>query len=193
MTRFRALAPALIAIPLLLVGCSFSSNLTTSAASVAEQAAQALQDQLGTDTAPEIDCGEEAIDLLDGTVVDCLLTDPSSGLEYDTTVTLSDVDGSNFHIDVQVAETANNASDVEEEPTSDLTVTSDALAELAAGALEPELGYRPEISCSAADVPVVVDENIRCMIADEAGATSTVLITITEVDGTDYSINAQVQ
>ena len=40
-----------------------------------------------------------------GEVVECELTDPASGNVYDTTVTLSDVDGTKYHVDVQVAET----------------------------------------------------------------------------------------
>ncbi|MGO2521367.1 MAG: DUF4333 domain-containing protein [Microbacterium sp.] len=109
MKKYYSIGAALVLAPLLLAGCSFSANLTTPAQSVADQAAQALQDQLGTDFAPEMNCGDDDIALVNGTEVDCILTDPSNGFEYDTTVTLSEVDGTNFHIDVQVAETANNA------------------------------------------------------------------------------------
>lgn len=194
MKKIFAVSAAVLAIPLLLAGCSFSANLTTSAQSVADQAAQALQEQLGTEAAPEMDCGDDAVALVDGTVVDCILTDPTNGLEYDTTVTLSEVDGTDFHIDVQVADTANNADETQEETTStgDLTVPSTDLATLATGALEPELGFSPEIYCSPAEVPLVVDEETLCMITDPDGNRGTVSITITKVDGTDYAINAKV-
>ena len=193
MKKFVAFSAAVVVIPLLLAGCSFSANLTTSAQSVADQAAQALQEQLGTDVTPEMDCGDDAVPLVNETVVDCVLTDPTNGLEYDTTVTLSEVDGTNFHIDVSVADTANNADESHETTsTGDLTVPSTDLATLATGALEPELGFSPEIYCSPAEVPLVVDEEIQCMITDPDGNRGTVSITITKVDGTDYAINAKV-
>lgn len=194
MKRIYAVSAVFFTASLLLAGCSFSANLTTSAQSVADQAAQALQEQLGTDVTPEMDCGDDAVALVDGTVVDCTLTDPTNGLEYDTTVTLSEVDGTDFHIDVQVAETANNADAKKEDTasTGELTVPSADLATLATGALEPELGYSPVIYCSPEDIPLVVDEELLCMITDPDGNRGTVSITITKVDGTDYAINAKV-
>ncbi|MEU5153109.1 hypothetical protein [Glycomyces sp. NPDC021274] len=56
---------------------------------------------------PEIDCGEEDIEVVEGESVTCLLTDPSTGSEIDTTVTFETVDGTEYSLDVQVADTVN--------------------------------------------------------------------------------------
>ncbi len=102
-----ASAAAVIGI-LVLGACSVtaSANRTVGAEQIADQAEGALEEQIGQ--RPEIDCGDDQVDLVDGEVVDCELTDPASGDEYDTTVTLSDVDGTEYHIDVQVADQPND-------------------------------------------------------------------------------------
>lgn len=105
MTRSINAAAMGVFAALVLVGCSASANLTVSPDTVAQQAADALQEQVGSDVAPDMDCGDESIELAEGTVVDCVLTDPTSGAEYDAQVTLSDIDGTDYHIDVSVADT----------------------------------------------------------------------------------------
>lgn len=98
-----ALSVAVVAVAL--AGCTASASLTVPASTVEDQAAKALQEQVGSDTPPEMDCGEDAVPLKEGTEVPCVLTDPASGSKYDSTVTLSDIDGTKYHIDVQVAST----------------------------------------------------------------------------------------
>lgn len=110
MTRRRLLSiGALVALPasLLLAGCSFraSASLTVPASDIEDTAAGALEEQVGT--RPDLDCGDERVKLIDDTTVDCTLTDPSSGSEYDAVVTISDVEGTKYHVAVQVADTAN--------------------------------------------------------------------------------------
>lgn len=93
---------------LVLGACSVSAsaNRTVGAEQIADEAEGALEEQVGQ--RPDIDCGDDQVDLVDGEVVDCELTDPSTGSEYDTTVTLSNVDGTNFDIDVKVADQPND-------------------------------------------------------------------------------------
>ncbi|GMA32645.1 DUF4333 domain-containing protein [Litorihabitans aurantiacus] len=104
----RLALPVTTALGVLVLGaCSFSAsaNRTVSADQVATEAEDALEEQIGQ--RPEISCGDDQVDLVDGEVVDCLLTDPSTGSEFDTTVTISDVDGTDFRIAVEVAEQPN--------------------------------------------------------------------------------------
>lgn len=103
MTRTRNMLLATAVLGLALTGCTASVNVTVPASSVADQAAKALQKQVGSAEAPGMDCGTDAVPLKEGHVVDCTLTDPVSGSEYDAKVTLSDIKGTNYHIDVQVA------------------------------------------------------------------------------------------
>lgn len=88
-----------------LSGCSVnaSANLTVPGSDIADSAAGALEEQIGI--RPEMDCGDEQVDLVDGTVVDCVLTDPSTESTFDAPVTISDVDGTEYKVSVEVADT----------------------------------------------------------------------------------------
>lgn len=88
-----------------LAGCSFSANPTVPADDIATLAEDTLEEQIGQ--RPEIDCGDEAIGLVEGDEVDCLLTDPTTGSEFDTTIVFTSVEGSDYTIDIQVAEQPN--------------------------------------------------------------------------------------
>lgn len=90
----------------LLTGCSFSGTPTANAVDVAATAADALEQQVGS--RPEMDCGTETIEIVNGTVVNCVLTDPETGLTYDAPVTISDVDGLDYVVNVNVAAEPNN-------------------------------------------------------------------------------------
>lgn len=103
MRKSSLLLPVVLAFAL--AGCSVSVNATVPAPSLADQAADALQAQVGTAEAPELDCGDGNVDVTEGNVVDCVLTDPSTGTKFDATVTISNVKGTSYDIDVQVAET----------------------------------------------------------------------------------------
>lgn len=104
-TRVRgavAAAATLGAFALSACNVSASANLTASPEEIATEAEDAIEDQIGP--RPEIDCGDEEVDLVDGTVVGCELTDAITGSVFAMSVTLSDVDGSAFEILVEVAE-----------------------------------------------------------------------------------------
>jgi hypothetical protein len=108
-TRHRFLVGlALSAVAVGLAGCSFSignANPTAVESSrVSELAEDALEQQVGA--RPDIDCGSDEFALEEGASRTCVLTDPASGTEYDAEVVLSDIDGSKFHVDVEVADTA---------------------------------------------------------------------------------------
>ncbi len=196
MRRPTLAAAVLVPLALALAACSVSANLTVAADSLASKAEDALQEQTGADYAPVIDCGEDPVDLVEGEVVDCVLTDERAGSDYDTAITLTKVDGTKYSIDIEVAEQPRGSSgDGSTAGPTDatLTVPSTDLASLAAGALADQLGYRPEIGCAPEDVPLVEGGAVECPIQGQDGVASTVVITITEVDGTDYKINAVIQ
>ena len=99
------LAPALAAaavVAALLSGCTATATYTVSPEDLATTAENALEQQVGS--RPDIDCGTEDIDLVKGTVVPCILTDPASGDRFDAPVTIEEVDGSNYTIGVGVAD-----------------------------------------------------------------------------------------
>lgn len=189
-------APVLALFPLALVvltGCTFSANLTASASKVASTAEDALEQQVNV--RPTVDCGSDNVDLVVGTVVDCVTTDDATGDSYDTTVTISKVDGSTFTVSVQVAGTPQSGPTSTTEPTGQggavITVPAEDIASVAVGALTSKLGYTPAIHCSNG-IDLVVGNSILCMFTAQDGTKSTVNIEITKVDGTDYSINAVV-
>ncbi|MEP6477894.1 MAG: hypothetical protein ABJB03_00755 [Rhodoglobus sp.] len=101
---YKSIAPfALLAVAsaALLTGCA-SGPATDTAEHFATSTEDTLEQSVGS--RPVVDCGTDPIELVDGTVVTCVLTDPSTGTQYDTSVTISEVKGSDYHIDVKVAD-----------------------------------------------------------------------------------------
>ena len=93
------------AVTLLVAGCSFSmgsdGDPRDPASKIAETASDALAEEVGA--APDdFDCGEGDVDIVEGKVIDCTLTD--GGVSYPATVTISEVDGRDYRIDVEVAD-----------------------------------------------------------------------------------------
>ena len=192
--RSRPFVPLLVAASLLLVlaGCSFQAEAgpTVSGASVAKTAAKALEAKVGT--SPDIDCGTDDIIVVKGKKVTCELTD-TDGLVYDVAVTFTSVKGSTYHIDVKVADAAKNAPS----PTVPAggaapTVPGTDIAALAAQALTKQLGSAPDMSCADENVTIVVGNTAACSFTDAAGAFHDVTVTISEFDGSQYTIDAKV-
>ncbi|WP_435738015.1 hypothetical protein V5D56_05330 [Cellulosimicrobium sp. PMB13] len=100
LARTLTLVPAAALCAGVLTACSFNANLTVPASTIAADAERALAD-IGE---ADVDCGDESVDLVNDEVVECELTDPATGTLYDLTVTLSEVDGTDYHVDVQVAD-----------------------------------------------------------------------------------------
>jgi hypothetical protein len=193
-SRKLTLAVAGAAAALLLSGCSFSFTPqipTVSGDDVATAVEDQLEEQVGT--RPDVDCGTDDVLLEVGTSVTCVLTDPGSGLEYDTVVKFTKVDGTDFTFSFSVADTPNNPPQPTVDPNAP-TVTGDDIAALVVQALSPSLPLPPEVTCPEASVAIVVDNTTHCSYDDEQG-THDVLVTITSYDPTagTYSINATVQ
>lgn len=203
---FLLVAASLIA--LTLSGCSVSANLTVSASKVAETAANALEEKVGA--RPEVDCGDKDVALVDGTVVQCLVTDPATKLEYDARATISGVEGTTFRVSVDVAQTANNAAVTETEPTDgkaeeptvgtlgadgSLSVYDHELAALAADALTASYGARPTVICQEdpAQFVISVGTAIECkLIEAKTAARGVTTITVTSIDGAAFTIDVKV-
>jgi predicted small lipoprotein YifL len=192
--RFRPFVPVLVAASLLLAlaGCgSTGAGPTVSADKVAATAARALEAKVGTK--PDIDCGSHDIIVVKGKKITCELTD-TDGLSYDVAVTFASVTGSDYRINVKVADAPNNAP----HPTATAdtggapTVPGTDIAVLAASALAGELGFSPRISCADSEVPIVVGGTESCRFSDSEGADHAVTVTITEFDGSHYTIDAKV-
>ena len=184
-------AATAVAALLVLAGCSFSAEAgpTVSGASVAKTAAKALAAQVGS--TPAIDCGSDDIVVVKGKKITCQLTD-TDGLIYDVAITFTSVKGSTYHIDVKVADTAKNAPSPTVDPGSAPTVKGTDIAQLAAEALAPSLKFTPEIGCADDEVPIAVGNTEACGFTDPSGVDHNVTVTITEFDGTNYSIDAKV-
>ena len=177
---------------LVLAGCSFTAEAgpTVSGASVAKTAAKALEAKVGS--LPAIDCGSDDIIVVKGKKITCELTD-TDGLIYDVAVTFTSVKGSTYHIDVKVADTAKNApSPTVSSGDSAPTVAGTDIAALAAQALTKQLGSAPDMSCADENVSIVIGNTAACSFTDAAGAHHDVTVTITEFDGSNYTIDAKI-
>ncbi|QYH36591.1 DUF4333 domain-containing protein [Salinibacterium sp. M195] len=101
MLRSAILALAVISTTLL-AGCSSEPPVEVSATAIASTAAAALEESTGE--LPELDCGSDTIELKNGRVLECVLSDLTLVENFDAEVTISDVDGANYSVSVTVAE-----------------------------------------------------------------------------------------
>ena len=85
--------------PLLVLGMTGCATSTLTAEAVADGAADALEDEVGT--RPEISCPDD-LDAKVGAETRCTLTAPGDPTEYGVTVTVTSVDGDDARFDVQV-------------------------------------------------------------------------------------------
>lgn len=97
-----ALRAALLSAALILgaSACTVTANLTIPASEVATQAENAFKNDTGIIV--ELDCGPDRVDLVDGTKVECVASEPSTGKEFDAVVTLSGVDGTKYKLNVEL-------------------------------------------------------------------------------------------
>ncbi|MBP1240051.1 hypothetical protein ABID92_002864 [Frigoribacterium sp. PvP120] len=85
-----------------LAGCtaSASANRTVSADKFATSVADALEEQVGT--RPDVDCGDDAIDVVDGEEVHCDVNTPGYDVVYDSVSVVNTDDGENYTVSVTV-------------------------------------------------------------------------------------------
>lgn len=83
-----------------LTGCSVKATVTVPASNVAKGAADALEKQIGQ--RPVIDCGSGRVDLVDGTKLHCDVGAKGDSTKYDSVVTISQVKGTDYHVDIKV-------------------------------------------------------------------------------------------
>ncbi|WP_430591997.1 DUF4333 domain-containing protein [Humidisolicoccus flavus] len=204
--RFASLA-LIGAATMLLAACNFSANLTVSPETLEQQAFDALEAEYGT--TPALDCGNDQIDLVDGAVVECGLT--FEGAEYDALITISNVQGTSYNINVEVpgwdggvggasepsatpTETQEPAPSSEAAGGESVSVYPYELAALAADALEPEYGARPTVVCNdESQIEIFAGTTLECdLIEAKTGAKGIATITVTSVEGNKYSIDVNV-
>jgi len=192
-SRLAILAAAAGLLATALTGCTFSASATASPDDIATLAEDALEAEIGQ--RPEIDCGEDSIPLEEDSVVPCLLTDPASGAEFDADVTLTKVDGTNVTVSVQVADAPNNAPAPEpsESPATDtggtLTLTAEEIGVTAARALtDAGVLPSPSVLCPGGSHEVSDGYSLECT-AIQGGDQYAATVTISEVEGSSYSVN----
>ena len=192
-SRNLTLAVAGAAVVLLLSGCSISLTPQipqVDASDVATAVADKLEEQVGN--RPDVDCGNNKVQLEVNSTLTCVLTDPGTGLEYDTVVTFTSVKGTTYEFDFKVADSPNNPPEPTVNPDAP-TVPGEDIAALVVTALTPQLEAPPVVTCPEPEVEIAVDNTTYCTFDDEDG-THDVTVTITSYDPAkgEYTINAQV-
>jgi len=193
-SRSLTLGVAGAALALALSGCTFSLTPQipeVDASDIATAVADQLEAKVGT--RPDVDCGNNKVQLEVGAKLTCVLTDPGSGLEYDTVVTFTEVKGTDYKFDFKVADSPNNPPEPTVEPGDNPTVPGEDIAALVVTALSPQLEVPPVVTCPEPEVEIAVDNQTFCTFDDEDG-THDVTVTITSYDAAagNYTINAQV-
>ncbi len=208
-TRVSSAAALAVASVFILAGCSFSVGgpTTVSSDDIADLAEEALEDEFD-DTSWKVNCDDDdeevEVDLEEDETIDCLATDKDTDLEYDAEVTITDVKGDEYEIEVELADEANNADDVEDNSDDDngsnssgdaFFVSGDDLAALAVEALSPVIGYEPtDMECLADETEIFVDNYDYCYFTGEDGEFYTVDVTIDTFDEEtgEYTIWAEI-
>ena len=85
-----------------LAGCtaSASANRTVSADKFATSVADALEEQVGT--RPDVDCGDDAVSVVDQAEVHCDVRTPGSDVVYDSVSVISTDGGDDYGVAVEV-------------------------------------------------------------------------------------------
>ena len=191
-SRSLTLVPFAVLTATLLAGCTFSVGLNTAPSVAPEKiegaAESALEHQTGV--RPDIDCGDEPIQVEEDLSITCLLLDPVAGLEFDVVIVFSEVDGDDYIFDIQVADVPNNAPQPTAEPGASVPIID--IEALAIRALTPTLDFVPEISCEGTEVEIVVGNTVACSYPSPDGDVD-VVVTITQFDPTtgEYFINVE--
>jgi hypothetical protein len=191
-SRSLTLIPVAALAVTLLAGCTFSVGVNNAPTVPAEDieilAADKLEEQVGV--RPTIDCGEDDIPVEADTSITCLLVDPVAGLEFDTVITFTEVDGPNYSFDIEVSDVPNNAPEPTAEPGAFVPITD--IEALAIRALTPNLDYVPEVTCEGTEVEIVVGNTVACSYPSPEGTVDAV-VTITAFDATagEYTINVE--
>jgi hypothetical protein len=192
-SRNLTLVVATAAIAMTLGGCSFSFTpqiREIAASDVATAVEDKLEEKFGS--RPAVDCGDDDVKLEVSATLTCELTDPATDLEYDVVITFTEVKGTNYEFDFEVADSPNNPPQPTVDPGAP-TVSGDVIATLVVTALTPELGVPPQVTCPEPEVTIEVDNTTYCSYDDEEG-THDVTVTVTSYnpDTGDYTINALV-
>lgn len=179
---------------LALGGCTVTvsgGHTTVGSAKVADTVEGILEEQAGR--RPDVDCGVDDFALEEGETRTCTLTDPESALEYDAVVTLSDIDGADFRVDVDVADQPRSSPTPEptDESSGTLIVGSDEIARTAESALAGKVEGDFQLVCGNGDLQIATGTLIDCIYSDAAGDRDAT-VEITKVDGTTYELSVSV-
>ncbi len=182
-SRSLTLVPIAALAVTLLAGCVFSPGVNTAPTVPPEDIETLAADELEqlTGVRPTIDCGDDEIAVEANTSITCLLVDPVAGLEFDTVITFTEVDGTNYAFDIQVADVPNNAPEPIAAPGA--TVPIGDIEALAITALTNVLDYVPEVTCEGTEVAIVVGNTVKCSYESPEGPVAAV-VTITAFDAT---------
>lgn len=187
--RSRSLVAVAALSLLLLAGCTFSVGVNTAPTVPPEDIETLAADELEEQTRvrPVIDCGDDEIPVEVDTSITCLLVDPVAGLEFDTVITFTEVDGTNYAFDIEVSDVPNNAPQPTAEPGAVVPIGD--IESLAIRALTPKLDFVPEVTCEGTEAQIVVGTTIACSYPSPEGVVDAV-VTITSFDATvgEYSI-----
>lgn len=137
----------------------------------------------------DIDCGPGEVPFEIGTSVECTGFEPSSGDSGGFTVTITSIEGTDYQVEVVGSE----AGGSDDGGTDQSTVEPiDAFTGFVVDVLTPSLGEVPVVDCGSDDVEIFAGQEVLCFYETSA-ANAYILVTVTEFDGTAYSISIDEQ
>ena len=135
----------------------------------------------------DIDCGTGTVPFEVGAAVECTGVEESSGATGGYTVTITEIEGSDYRIEVVGSEAEPTEPTEPSEPTESALESASAFADLTAQAITDSLGEVPLVNCGEEDIEIFVGQEVRCAYETSAGS-GFVIATVTEFDGSSYAI-----
>ena len=194
----RLLAVGAITASLAIAGCSSAlggvthasddpTSTTVASAKVAETVADAVEERVGW--RPEVDCGAEDFALHVGDSHTCTITDPDSGLQWETAVELTNIDGSRFKVRLDISRKALNGDQLW---SDSMSVTGPDLGATATSILARDDDGEFVVTCDEDEYQVALGTQIMCTYTDESGDRP-VQIEVTAVKGSQFRVMVTVQ
>lgn len=181
----------------LLGGCS--SEVYISASDMEQAAVAAVKSSAGHDVM--VDCEGATMPAQVGASTRCRLVVQGEATGRSAVIEVVAVTEEGHSLEVKVTPALGDSAQPSSQPSQSATdaetpheVDNSSVADVAADALEPHLGQRPQVDCGEGTVPLVEGTELGCSVVS---ASSQLLgearVIVSEVDGSAYSVDVTLE
>lgn len=182
----------------LLGGCSSTDDI--SASDMEQAAVSAVKSSSGQDTA--VNCEGASMPAEAGASTTCRLTVEGEASDRSAVIEVADVTEQGYSLDVKVIPALDDSSALPSpsvRPSATGANTPDSaekssVAEVAAEALEPHLGQRPQVDCGEGSVLLAEGTELECSVVSASDhALGDARVVLNQVEGSGYSVDVTLE